>query len=128
MGVLQARCRRSGRDSLNLIQSILAKIEANVAGADDALMLDTRGYVAETTRGTVLELCCAHDIPYDVRDLSLTQVHTADEVFVTGTMGELVPVTAVDGRTIGDGRQGAVTGRPRELYAELTAAEGVPVC
>ena len=139
--------------SNNLIQSILAKIEANVAGADDALMLDTRGYVAETnathvfvvaggtaltpttaacpegiTRGTVLELCRAHDIPYDVRDLSLTQVHTADEVFVTGTMGELVPVTAVDGRLIGDGRQGAVTGRLRELYAELTAAEGVPVC
>src|SRR6516162_2697966 len=108
----------------NLLQSILAKIQANVAGADDALMLDLRGFVAETnathvflvrlgtvltshetacpegiTRATVLELCRDHGIPYQEKDLSLTEVYRADEMFCTGTMGEIVPVAKVDGRT-----------------------------
>lgn len=136
----------------NLLQSILAKIEANHAGADDALMLDTRGFVAETnathvfiverstvrtshtvacpkgiTRATVLELCRAHDIPHEVADLSLTDVYRADEMFCTGTMGELVAVLNVDGRTIGSGEPGALTARLRDLYADLTAHEGVSV-
>ncbi|HSS89526.1 MAG TPA: aminotransferase class IV, partial [Streptosporangiaceae bacterium] len=96
----------------NLLSSILAKIEANVAGADDAVMLDQRGFVAETnatrlflvtdgrlatpataacpegiTRAAVLELAEGAGIGYDVGDLSLTQFYAADEVFVTGTMG-----------------------------------------
>ena len=112
----------------NLIQSILAKIEANVAGADDALMLDTRGFIAETnathvflvekgmvrtsrtvacpegiTRSVVLELCSEHRIPHEVTDLSLTEAYRADEMFCTGTMGELAAVTTVDGRRIGRG-------------------------
>ncbi len=136
----------------NLLQSILAKIESNQAGADDALMLDTRGFVAETnathvfivaggtvrtshtvacpegiTRATVLELCRDHDIPHEVTDLSLTDVYRADEMFCTGTMGELVAVLKVDGRTIGGGEPGEVTARLRKLYANLTASEGVPV-
>ena len=136
----------------NLLQSILAKIEANVAGADDALMLDQRGFVAETnathvfavadgvvrtpttaacpegiTRATVLELCAAHDITAAEIDLSLTEIYTADEVFTTGTMGELVPVRDVDGRTIGDGQPGPVTRRLTSLFRELTAAEGTPI-
>ena len=136
----------------NLVQSILAKIEANAAGADDALMLDTRGFVAETnathvfvvaagtvltphcvacpegvTRATVLELCAAHGIPHRVKDLSLTEVYRADEMFCTGTMGELAAVTRVDGRTIGDGGVGPVTKRLSELFAELTAREGTRV-
>jgi branched-chain amino acid aminotransferase len=136
----------------NLIQSILAKIEANVAGADDALMLDTRGFVAETnathvfvvergalltsrlvacpegiTRATVLELCRQHGIPHAERDLSLTEVYRADEMFCTGTMGGLTPVLKVDGRTIGGGTTGALTARLSELYAELTGREGEPV-
>lgn len=130
----------------NLIQSILAKIEANHAGADDALMLDTRGFVAETnathlfivdqgqvltpychacpegvTRQHVLELCQQHDIPHAERDLSLTQIYRADEMFCTGTMGELAAVTAVDGRVIGEGEMGAMTQRLSALYRELTA-------
>lgn len=138
--------------SNNMLPSILAKIEANVAGADDALLLDVRGFVAETnatnvflvargvvltpttaacpegiTRATVLELCAASAIPYRVEDLSLTQVYTADEVFVTGTMGELAAVTTVDGRRIGDGEPGPMTARLRRLYAGLTATSGVPV-
>ncbi len=130
----------------NLIQSILAKIEANNAGADDALMLDARGFVAETnathvfivtdgtvitprcvacpegiTRATVLELCGANDIPSREKDVSQTEVYTADEMFCTGTMGELAAVTKVDGRAIGDGTVGPMTGRLSALYAELTA-------
>jgi len=134
----------------NLIQSILAKIEANVAGADDALMLDTRGFVAETnathvfivekgtvrtsrtvacpegiTRAVVLELCRGQGIPHDVADLSLTEVYRADEMFCTGTMGELAAVTSVDGRTIGSGRPGEMTARLTSLFTELTRREGV---
>ena len=130
----------------NLLQSILAKIEANVAGADDALMLDTRGFVAETnathvfivtgptvttphcvacpegiTRATVLELCAANDIPHREADISLTDVYGADEMFCTGTMGELAAVTTVDGRTIGDGTAGPMTARLSGLFATATA-------
>ncbi len=136
----------------NLIPSILAKIEANVAGADDALMLDTRGFVAETnathvflvhagtvatsrdvacpegiTRDTVLNLCREHGIPYQEKDLSLTEVYRTDELFCTGTMGELAPVVRVDGRTIGTGDTGPVTQRLMELFRALTAREGEPV-
>jgi branched-chain amino acid aminotransferase len=136
----------------NLLQSILAKIEANYAGADDALMLDTRGFVAETnathvflvergavatsrpvacpegiTRASVLELCRQHAIACAERDLSLTEVYRADEVFCTGTLGELVGVSKVDGRRIGGETPGPVTRRLSELYAELTSRDGVPV-
>jgi branched-chain amino acid aminotransferase len=136
----------------NLIQSILAKIEANVAGADDALMLDTRGFVAETnathvfivergvvrtprlvacpegiTRAAVLDLCRAHSVPFEECDLSLTELYRADEAFCSGTMGELAAVTRVDGRTIGDGRPGPTTRRLSEWFRELTAREGTVV-
>jgi branched-chain amino acid aminotransferase len=136
----------------NLIQSILAKIEANAAGADDALMLDTRGFVAETnathvfvvhrgtvltsrpvacpegiTRSAVLELCRRHDIPHAEGDLSLTDVYRADEMFCTGTMGELAAVTRTDGRTIGTGDVGAMTRRLSDLFADLTRTEGEQV-
>jgi branched-chain amino acid aminotransferase len=136
----------------NLIQSILAKIEASAAGADDALMLDTRGFVAETnathvflvsrgqvltprtvacpegiTRAVVLEICQAAAIPCFERDMSLTEVYRADEMFCSGTMGELAAVTKVDGRTIGDGHSGPMTRRLGELFAERTRTEGIPV-
>ncbi len=148
--------RRFGPDCLdpkihhnNLVQSILAKIEANVAGADDALMLDTRGFVAETnathvfivnagavttprcvacpegiTRAAVLELCLSNNVPHEVRDMSLTEVYRADEMFCTGTMGELAAVTGVDGRVIGDGAVGPMTVKLSGLFAKLTAREG----
>jgi branched-chain amino acid aminotransferase len=136
----------------NLLSSILAKIEANVAGADDAVMLDQRGFVAETnathlflaaggrlatpatvacpegiTRAAVLELAEGAGIGCYVGDLSLTEFYAADEVFVTGTMGGLTPVVAIDGRIIGDGSPGAVTGRLMGLFADLTARCGTPV-
>lgn len=134
----------------NLLNSILAKIEANNAGADDALMLDTRGFVAETnathvflvrngevatgwivacpegiTRATVLEICETAGIPRAETDLTLKDVYRADEMFCTGTMGELAGVIKVDGRTIGSGEIGPMTRRLSGLFAERTAREGV---
>jgi branched-chain amino acid aminotransferase len=136
----------------NLLSSILAKIEANHAGADDAVMLDLQGFVAETnathlfvvtrgavatsrtvacpegiTRTTVLDLCREHGISCSVGDLSMTEVYRADEVFCSGTMGELAGVIRVDGRTIGTGEVGPVTKRLSKLYAECVAAAGEPV-
>ena len=136
----------------NLLQSILAKIEANAAGADDALMLDRRGFIAETnatnffivqsgavmtshavacpegiTRATVLGLCARGGIPSRVKDLSLTEAYRADEAFCTGTMGELASVTEIDGRTIGDGKPGPVTARISDLFRTLTAGAGTGI-
>ena len=136
----------------NLIQSILAKLEANVAGADDALMLDPRGFIAETnathlffvekglvrtsrtvacpegiTRSVVLELCRQHGIPHEVTDLSLTEAYRAEEAFCTGTMGELAAVAKIDGRPIGNGTVGPMTQRLTGLFRELTAREGTVV-
>ena len=136
----------------NLIQSILAKIEANAAGADDALMLDRQGFLAETnathvflvakgtvltprllacpegiTRATVLDLCREHGVPCAERDLTLTDAYRADEMFCTGTMGELAPVVRVDGRTIGDGQPGPLTQRLTGLFRDLAASEGEQV-
>jgi branched-chain amino acid aminotransferase len=151
--------RRHRADSLdpkihhnNLLTSILAKIEANLAGADDALMLDDAGFIAETnathvffvaggvlctpttracpegiTREAVLELCDELGIPREVGDFSTTQAYTADEAFVTGTMGGLTPVVAVDGRTIGTGERGPVTARLADAYGKLTASSGTVV-
>jgi branched-chain amino acid aminotransferase len=148
--------RRSPPDCLdpkihhnNLLSSILAKVEANAAGADDALMLDLRGLVAETnathvfivehgrvrtprtvacpegiTREAVLELCSARRIQHEVCDLSLAEVYRAEEMFCTGTMGELAPVVRVDGRTIGSGATGPLTIALRAAFRELTAFEG----
>jgi len=136
----------------NLINSILAKIQANVAGVDDAIMLDSRGFVAETnathlflvrggvvqtphtsacpegiTRGIVLELCRDNNVPYEVHDLSLTDVYQADDMFCSGTMGELVPVIEVDGRAIDRGANSTVFRRLNELFAERTSQEGTRV-
>ena len=79
------------------------------------------------TRATILQLCRDHEIPSEVADLSLTDVYRADEMFCTGTMGELVAVLKVDGRTIGSGEPGEVTARLRSLFADLTAHQGVPI-
>src|SRR5436853_2707709 len=134
----------------NLLNSILAKIEANNAGADDALMLDTRGFVAETnathvfivrnsevatsrvvacpegiTRATIIEICAAEKIRCVETDLSLDDVYGAHEMFCTGTMGELAGVIRIDNRQIGDGNVAPITKRLSELYLQRTAAEAV---
>jgi branched-chain amino acid aminotransferase len=136
----------------NLLNSILAKIEANKAGADDALMFDIHGLIAETnathvfivrknkvatsrvvacpkgiTRATVLEICAAAKIPCLETDLKLNDATRADEVFCSGTMGELAGVVRIDNQIIGDGEVGPMTKRLSELYAKRTATEGVQV-
>ena len=157
--LVTASVRRPAPDCLdpkihhnNLLPSILAKIEANVAGADDAVMLDHRGFIAETnathifmvkagtlgtpttvscpegiTRAAVLELATSAGLPWLAGDFTLPQLYAADEAFVTGTMGGLVPVLSVDGRVIGDGQPGPVTGQLTARYADLTARSGTPV-
>ena len=136
----------------NLLNNILAKIEANVAGVDDALMLDIRGFVAETnatnaflvrggvlctphadsclpgiTRGAVIALARANGIETVEKNLSLTEVYTADEMFATGTMGELSPVIEVDGRRVGRGARGPLTERLQTLHASWVRERGEPI-
>ncbi len=138
--------------SCNLINSILAKIQANAAGVDDALMLDYSGYVAETnathvfivddgrvmtsdtgscpegiTRAAIMEICASNAIPFAVKDISLSEVYRADEMFCTGTMGELAPVIELDGRTIGAGQAGAMTLRLEKMFRERTKGEGYQI-
>jgi branched-chain amino acid aminotransferase len=145
--VLDARIHHA-----NLLNSILAKIEANNAGADDALILDTNGFVAETnatnifivrkgdlatsravacpegiTRATIIEICAAEKIRCVETDLSPVDVCGADEMFCTGTMGELAGVVQLDNRLIGDGKVGPMTKRLSDLYLQRTATEGVEV-
>src|SRR5438046_978057 len=76
------------------------------------------------TRAAVLDLCRAHAIPHQEKDLSLTEVYRADELFCSGTMGELAPVVQVDGRPIAEGRIGPMTRRLTALFCELTVREG----
>ena len=75
----------------------------------------------------MIEICVGHGIPCDEEDLSLTDVYRADELFCTGTMGELAAVTEVDGRTVGNGEPGPLTGRLAKLFEERAATEGTPV-
>lgn len=136
----------------NLLNNILAKIEANVAGADGAVMLDDRGFVAEAndvnlfcirkgvvytplpqaclpgiTRGAVLEICRENHIPCEERNLSLSEFYTADEVFATGTMGELTRVGAIDGRRIVNTSETSVLDTLQHLFRKKTEGEGTPV-
>jgi branched-chain amino acid aminotransferase len=136
----------------NLLNSILAKIEANNAGADDALMLDPRGFIAETnathifivrdgevatprvvacpegiTRATVLEICAANGIPHTETDLTLEDAYRANEMFCTGTMGELAGIIKLDDRVIGSGEIGPLTQRLSDLFAKRTTVEGTVV-
>ena len=133
----------------NLLNNILAAIEANVANVDSAIMLDIQGFVSETndtnlfivtdgvvstphadsclpglTRTMVLDICRANDIPAQERNLSLTELYSADEVFTSGTMGELTPVLEADGRVIGDGKIGATTRRLQSLHREFAFEHG----
>jgi branched-chain amino acid aminotransferase len=157
--LITASIRRPAADVLdpkihhnNLLNSILAKMQANAASADDAVMLDDRGFVAETnatnlfavagrmlytphvhacpagiTRATVLMLARAADVTAEERDLSLTDFYAADEVFCTGTMGEVAGVIEIDGRRIGGGGVGPVTTRIADLYQAHAKTHGVPI-
>ncbi|MFZ5750601.1 MAG: D-amino acid aminotransferase [Pseudomonadota bacterium] len=134
-------------NSHSKLNCILACIAAEKAGADEALMLDVHGFVNTTnacnffivrkgqvwtstgdyclngiTRAKVIDLCRANGIPVFEKNFSLTETYSADEAFLTGTFGAQTPVGVIDGRTIGDGRMGPITGRLRQLYKELVGA------
>ena len=136
----------------NLLNNILASIEANVAGVDSAIMLDVDGFVSETndtnlfvvnhgevltpnadsclpglTRQMILDICREQGIPAAERRLSMTEVYVADEVFTSGTMGELTPILEADGRVIGDGKPGDMTKRLQSLHREFAYEHGTPL-
>ena len=139
--------------SLNYLKNILAKIDAQQAGADEAIMLNAAGFIAECsadnlfvvrsgrlatpspqdgglegiTRGAILELAAEAQIPAAELRLTRYDVYTADECFVCGTGAEVMPVKAVDGRTIGDGKPGPITRRLTEAFQAIVRNEGVPV-
>lgn len=138
--------------SSNQLTSILAKLEANDAGADDALMLDTLGNLAETnathlflvrdntvltsttkacptgiTRDTIINVCAKHGISMNIRDIPEAEIHTADEVFCTGTMGEIVPVVRIDSTIFNGGKPGPISTKLAALYKELTQSEGYQI-
>ena len=140
-------CLDSKIHHANLINNILAKIEANHAGVDDAVMLDLNGFVAETnatnifmikngvvitpypkaclpgiTRGLIIEICRNNNIPLIEQDISVTELYNADEVFTTGTMGELARVNEIDKRKIEN--KGEVLMKIQSLFRYLTEAEG----
>ncbi len=136
--------------SLNYLNNIMAKIEANNAGVPEAIMLDGSGYVAECTgdnifmvkkgilktpqqgrlrgitRDAVMELA-AKDLKLDVQETLITrhELFNAEEVFLTGTAAELIPVVKIDGRVIGDGKPGPVTTKLLKLFHEVTRKDGV---
>lgn len=137
----------------NLLNNILAKIESNVAGVDDALMLDSEGFIAETnatnvfsvrkgtlvtptavaclpglTRQFVLELARNANIPVTERRVSLSEFYTADEVFTTGTMGGLAHVVEIDGRRIGESiGMGSLTTKLQSLYRTQIWEQALPL-
>ncbi|MFT6997248.1 MAG: branched-chain amino acid aminotransferase [Cryomorphaceae bacterium] len=130
------------------LHEVQALIQAIEAGADEALMLDVRGFVSTCnatnffivrkgevwtstgqycmngiTRAKVIEVCERNEIPCHQKDFSLFDVYGADEAFVTGTFGGLTPVTKIDGRTIGEGSYGPVTKKLHQLYQSLIKEE-----
>ena len=139
--------------SLNYLNNILAKIEANNAGCEEAIMLNAEGFVAECTgdnifivkekrlltpplsagalygitRGVVMDLAAQSGLTVGEPDLTRYDLFNADECFLTGTGAELVPVVKIDGRVVGTGKPGPVTESLVAQYRALTKASGEPI-
>ncbi len=139
--------------SLNYLNNILVKIEANLAGVKEALMLNDEGYVAEgsgdnvfiikdgviytpppyagilngITRQTVMELATEQGYPVKEELFTRHDVYVSDECFLTGTAAEIIPVIKVDGRSIRDGKPGKITKHLMELFKEHTLNNGVSI-
>lgn len=138
--------------SMNYLNNILAKIEANVKGGDEAIILDVRGNISEgsgdnifivkknkiitpptlnnlkgITREAAIELAIKEGIKVLEADIGLFDIYTADEIFVTGTAAEIAPITKVDGRVIGNGKPGKITKKLMVAFRELTRIEGTPI-
>lgn len=139
--------------SLNYLSNIMAKVEAIAAGGEEGVMLNTSGYVAECTgdnifvvkkgvlltpttgsgslygitRGVVMELAIEAGIPLREMEMSRYDLYTADELFLTGTAAEVVPVAEYDKRQIGDGRPGPITLQLMARFRELAESSGTPI-
>ncbi len=139
--------------SLNYLNNVLARIEANLAGADEALMLNDAGDVAECTadnvfiikrgqiftppiaagalrgitRSVVFDIAAEVGIKISETDITRHDVFIADECFLTGTAAELIPVIKADGRVIGNGKPGSITARMIERFRTLTRETGTPI-
>ena len=138
--------------SLNYLNNILAKIEANIKGGNEAIILDSRGLVSEgsgdnifvikdgqistphtinnlkgITRAAVMDLAEIRGNPIQEKELGLFDLYTADEVFVTGTAAEVAPVTKVDGRIIGTGKPGPITKELMSAFKELAMTTGTAI-
>jgi len=138
--------------SLNYLNNILAKIEANHRGVDEAIFFDTKGHVSEgsgdnifvvkdgviitpptlnnlrgITRMVVLEIAASMGITLLERDLGYFDLYTADEVFVTGTAAEVAPIREIDGRVIGNGKPGPITRQLMAAFRTATQKEGTPI-
>lgn len=135
--------------SLNYLNNILAKIEANNSGYNEAIMLDTSGYVGECTGdniilvkngqlstpsqgrlkgitlAAVMDLAKKFKIPAEERLFTRHEVYNADECFLTGTAAEIIPIVKVDGRVIGSGKPGAVTNKLLAAFHAVTRKDGV---
>ena len=139
--------------SLNYLNNVLARIEANLANADEALMLNDAGNIAECTadnlfvvkrgqimtppisagalrgitRGVVFDIAAELDIKISEPELTRHDLYIADEAFLTGTAAEVIPMVKVDGRAIGDGKPGEITKRTIARFRELTRETGTPI-
>jgi len=139
--------------SLNYLNNVLGKIEANIAGVEEAIMLNAAGYVSECTgdnifivknglmftpplssgalygitRGTVMSLATEAGIAVSEPNLTRYDLYVADECFLTGTGAEIIPVTQIDGRVIGTGKPGRVTKSLTKKYHALTQVTGEPI-
>jgi branched-chain amino acid aminotransferase len=147
-----AECLPPNVKSLNYLNNILAKIEANYKGGDEAIFFDTNGYVSEgsgdnlyvvkngeiltphtlnnlrgITRMVVLEIAESLGITVKEQNLGYFDLYTADELICTGTAAEVAPITWVDGRVIGSGKPGPVTRQLMAAFTAVTKKEGYPV-
>jgi len=138
--------------SLNYLNNILAKIEANAKGGDEAIFLDHNGYVSEgsgdnvfvvkngavytpptlnnlrgITRAATIEVIQQLGIKFRETNIGLFDLYSADEIFVTGTAAEIAPITVIDGRAVGNGKPGELTKRLMEEFRKLTESEGMPI-
>ncbi len=138
--------------SLNYLNNVLAKIEANAKGGDEAIFLDHLGYVSEgsgdnifvvkngvvytpptlnnlrgITRAVTIEIIEKLGIPFKETNLGLFDLYSADEMFVTGTAAEICPITVIDGRVIGNGKPGEITKKLMSEFRKIVESEGTPI-
>jgi branched-chain amino acid aminotransferase len=160
MKIVTVGARRTSCDALdikaktlNYLNNIMGKIQANLAGCDEALMLNSIGHVAEgtgdnvfiikhgklmtpptgagvligITRGAIIDIARDLKIPVEEKNLTLFDVYTSDEVFMTGTAAEVIPIIDVDSRVIADGKPGEITKKLMKEFIKIREKDGTRV-